>query len=217
MTQPRSTRAGKIFLVGLFAFLALIIIAVIVVAKVDQARRQRTEDEKQALQNEISALYEDTSLTASFGKPIIKAPYAVYGLSNDMTWDSGGHIDCDALLSADRGLTDSFQDARTVVYVWTDTADETKVNGYYWGSSTVYSGDVWASPVYMTVIDRQDGVRYGKVRVGSVPLSRRAAVKRDGTVTRPGAYNGLLIRDDPDWTTLDMEEWMDAHMEDGAS
>ena len=213
MTQPRSTRAGRIFLAGLFAFLALIIIALIVASGVQRSRKQRAEDEKLALQNQIKALFEDTSLTDSFGKQIIKAPYAVYSLSNSLIWECARHIDSDALLSAERGLTDSFEDARTVVYVWTDTSDEEKADHFYWGSSTVYSGDVWVSPVYMTVIDREAGVRYGKVKVGNVPLSRRAAVNRDGTLTRPGEYYGALIRSDPDWTELDMEAWMDTHME----
>lgn len=104
-------------------------------------------------------LFHDKTLSQSDKAPVIKRPYTVYGLGNDFKWEYRKDIDDDALL-LDEGITETVKDARTCIFIWADSEEKKKSDEYYWGVNGGYDHDAYFSPVYMTVIDQENKVRY---------------------------------------------------------
>ena len=118
-------------------------------------------------------LFHDKTLSQSDKAPVIKRPYTVYGLGNDFKWEYRKDIDDDALL-LDEGITETVKDARTCIFIWADSEEKKKSDEYYWGVNGGYDHDAYFSPVYMTVIDQENKVRYSDKKIGTTPMSGKS-------------------------------------------
>ena len=156
----------------------------------------------------MAKLFSKTELTEVTDTPVIKSPYTVYTRNNDGQWEYRKSIYDTELISGE-GITEKVKDCRTCIFIWADTYDQTKSDNYYWGTTDTYGEDAYFSPVYMTVVDREAGVRYEDIKLGSVPLSERS--------TRfAGKYSGNLYDPDREWSTFDLNAWYRSHLESGS-
>ena len=158
----------------------------------------------------VKALFDDKTLTASTAEPVVKRPYALYTqeyrhelITDTWNWEYNGRV-YDIDLIRDEGLTDQVKDARTCVYIWADMMDAEKTNEYYWEGAP--GNGAWFAPVYMTIIDRENGVRYADIQLGSVPLEYQSK-------THGGRYHKSLFNPGNDWSTFDLDGWLATHWE----
>ena len=151
MNQDRSNGQVKAFKFAVYAFIFCIVFAAAVGFFAGLPRRLN----EQAAQK----LYRNTALTQSSEAPVIKRPYTVYGRKSTNTWTYKGGISGTKLIT-DAGITESVKKARTCVLVWADTSQMKKSEKYVWGNGQRKDRDAYFCPVYMTVIEREDGVRY---------------------------------------------------------
>ena len=86
-------------------------------------------------------------------------------------------------------------------YVIDDNAEN---SDYYWDGNGGYE-DAYFSPVYMTVIDREAGIRYEDIPLGSTPMSSGNR--------QIGKHSMKLYEEGKEWSTFDFDRWLPAHME----
>lgn len=201
--KPNNPKTGKFFAIAVAAVFLGIIVFSWLHASIPKWAAQRNLDA-------VKALFEDKALTESDAEPVVKRPFALYGQENerllfDWNWDYRAHVSGTALLD-DAGLTDQIKDARTCIYVWTDIQGAEKSKVYEWvDSKGISHADAWFCPVYMTVIDREDGVRYADIQLGSVPMAEHSKYG--------GRYHGDLYNSEKAWSTFDLDGWLAAHWE----
>ena len=188
----------------LIGIIVLVGFALIVMAGIIGGAPRRA---KEANARRASALFNDETLVSSSAEPIIKRPYTlytqVYGLySYVWGWEYNGRV-YGTDLTKDEGLTDQVKKARTCVYIWADVMDGKKSNDYRWEGSL--SQGAWFAPVYMTVIDREDGLRYADIKLGTVPLEYKS--------NYGGRYYRSLFNPDNEWSTFDLDGWLATHWE----
>ena len=150
-------------------------------------------------------VFGDASLTPSEAAPVVKAPFTVYALANRGGWRYGELVQ-DTSLFERPDITKSVTKSRTCLFLWPDVSDVRR-SGEVWG---VASGagyrkyrDAFFCPVYMTVVDREDGIRYKDVYVGLAPLDPDDIRK---TAT-------LLVFDTGNYSKINLAWWIDARLE----
>ena len=151
-----------------------------------------------------AALFRDTALTASEAEPVIRKPYTVYGQKNDGTWAYRAEA-AGAELLAGPDITENVADSRTCLLIWLDIDARKKSDKYYWKSGQAYAGDAYFAPVYLTVIDREKGIRYADVKLGVTPLTGGNKYSRK--------HSGYLYSQGGKWSELDLDEWFKKHVE----
>ena len=149
------------------------------------------------------ALFESQELTLSDDRAVVKRPFTLYSRGNDRQWKYRDHV-YDTVLVTDEGLTEKVKEARTCIFVWADVSDSKKSDEYVWASGNTKVKDAYFCPVYMTVVDREDGIRYGDIKIGAVPLSDTVRGKYSGSLYRTG---------DGSFYTLDLDTWAGTHWE----
>lgn len=194
MNQDRSDGQVKAFKFAIYAFIFCIVFAAAVGFFAGLPRRLN----EQAAQK----LYRNTELTQSSEAPVIKRPYTVYGRKSTNTWKYKGGISGTKLIT-DAGITESVKKARTCVLVWADTSQMKKSEKYVWGNGQRKDRDAYFCPVYMTVIDREDGVRYDDIKLGTVPLQYQYSSKIAGTLYSSGSG----------FSSFSLDVWLDGHWE----
>ena len=178
---------GLIFLIG-------------IIAAMPRWMKQWEKDRNHRLMYE---LFNEQDLTLSSEPPVVKKPYTVYGLGNDYKWGYCSDIRSDALLEND-GITEKVKDARTCIFIWADSSEKNLSSDYYWDGNGGYE-DACFSPVYMTVIDREAGIRYEDIPLGSTPMSSGNR--------QIGKHSMELYEEGKEWSTFDFDGWLPAHME----
>ena len=207
MTQRQAAAQAK---ARKFAVITFVVVVALCIAAGFAGSLPKRLAAHRAKQNHraMQALFDDDTLARSDAEPVIKRPYTVYGMNNDRyvdrMWEYRLNIS-DTALVTDAGITESVKDARTCVFVWPDPEDATRSSKYYWGTASTYDHDAWFCPVYMTVIDREAGIRYAVIHLGSVPLRERTRTY--------GHYSGDLYDPDLEWCTFDLDSWLATHWE----
>ena len=145
-------------------------------------------------------LFSNRELTESSADPVVKIPYTVYGRDKEWNWQYKGSL-YDTDLISHEGITETVRKARTCIFVWADASQAKKSDTYVWGSGNRKVSDAWFCPVYMTVIDREEGIRYSDIKLGTVPLADRFS----------GKYSGLLYQ--TKCSTFNLDGWLKTHLE----
>ena len=204
MNQNKSSeKLGKVFLIGFGVILLAIVVFSWLHASLPKWAAERN-------QKAVKALFDDKTLAESDGEPVLKRPCALYVQEPGRTmilwdWDFAQHMVGTELL-ADPGLTETVNDARTCVYIWADGQSATKSDTYEWvGRGVNDHYDAWFAPVYMTVIDREDGMRYADIKLGDVPLAERSKYA--------ARYSGDIYNPEKAWSTFDLDGWLATHWE----
>ena len=193
-------KAAKYCLIIAAVAFALIFVIGIIAAMPRKMKEWTKEKNHKAMYE----LFYDTDLIQSDEPPVIKRPYTVYGLNNDSKWEYRKDIDADALL-LDEGITETVKDARTCIFIWADSNTKKKSEEYYWSVNGAYDHDAYFSPVYMTVIDKENKVRYDDIEIGNTP-------KSSGNKLKSG-HSMKLYQTGKEWSTFDFENWLPDHWE----
>lgn len=193
-------KAAKYCLIIAAVCFALIFVVGIIAAM----PRKMKEWTKERNHKAMYELFHDETLSQTDKPPVIKRPYTVYGLSNDFKWEYRKDIDDDALL-LDEGITETVKDARTCIFIWADSEEKKKSDEYYWGVNGSYDHDAYFSPVYMTVIDQENRVRYDDIKIGTTPMS--------GKSRQSSKHSMKLYDKNQEWSTFDFKSWLPMHWE----
>ena len=148
---------------------------------------------------QMNALFEGEGMQMSGEEPVIKRPYIVYGRDNKGDWQEDYEIYNTELIKGD-GHSDMLKNARTCVFLWADTEDQVQSSQYYWTGTL---NDARFCPVYMRVIDRENGIRYADIEIGVAPI---VDLEKD-------KFTYSLYNPHDSWTTFDMDEWLAEHLE----
>ena len=148
---------------------------------------------------QMNALFEGEGMELSSAQSTVKCPYIVYGRDNKGDWHEDYEIYNTELITGD-GHSDMFKDARTCVFIWADTEDQTQSSQYYWTGTL---NDARFCPVYMRIIDHETGIRYADIEIGVAPI---VDLEKD-------KFTYSLYNPHDSWTTFDMDEWLAEHWE----
>ena len=163
--------------------------------------KRRAEQEARRTDAAVAAIFRGDNTVPTDAEPLIRRPYTVYGKSTNGTWVYKEGVRGTDLVT-NENITPSLSEARTCVLIWPDTANSKKSDRYYWGTNTTRSHDAYFCPVYMTIIDRETGLRYADIKLGSVPTT--------GGKYSTG-YSGPLYSPDKEWSTFDLDSWLSTH------
>ena len=194
MNRDSSSAQAKAFKFTIYAFVFCVLFA----AAAGLLARLPGSINSRAAQS----LFSSRELKESDESPVVKIPYTVYGRDRESTgkWKFKEGL-YDTELITHEGITDKVRKARTCILVWPDLSQSKKSNTYVWSDGNRKVRDAWFCPVYMTVIDREEGIRYKDTRLGEVALSSPYSVK----------YSGLLYKSR--WSTYGVDAWLDNHLE----
>ena len=140
-------------------------------------------------------LFNSTTLTESTDRPVVKVPYTVFEQDEKGIWRfcyRGAEYDDDAIKSR-------INAARTCVFVWADT-DHPRFSDKEWKSWGGGATRARCCTTYITVIDREGGVRYEDVELGEAYFE-------------PG-INSKLATPLYASSNFDLGDWIDRHTSD---
>ena len=201
--QEKLHKTMKRVLIGLVLFFVLFLVILGVTSAV---RRSRENDRLNARQKTLNTLFEDTELKDGGASPRIKRPYTVYERKgNGQEWKYSGMAsetpesiaESYPVLFRDEGITAETGDARTLVFIWTDISLKDRTNSVYWSSGET----AFYCPVYMTVIDREEGLRYQDIQIASV-VATRNEIRGSLYSKHAGEYNK---------PSIDLDQWANNH------
>ena len=184
------TSTWKLFLLGMAG--TLLLLAVIVPVTLGIVHRD---------QRARSRLFNNRRLTETEEEPVIRTPYTVCTLENDGTWAYPGNV-LNTVLRYGEGITERVQDSRTCIFIWAAPEEREVSRDFAWENDE----EIWFAPVYMTVIDREEKIRYADIRIGITPMVDEKTYSPRYPLYSP---------ENP-WNTFDMDAWYYEHLEKGS-
>ena len=184
-----------------FAVLVFLVVVVACVAIGIISGNEKADDGYAA-----GLLFNSKELQRDGGTPVIKRPFTVYCMTNSGGWKFREDIACSELLG-DKGLTNKVGRSRTCIFIWPDYDAAYKSGNYQWkNTQTGATGTAYFCPVYLTVIDRENNVRYDDVKLGNVPLATHSKYR--------STYSSPLYSSSKNWFTVDLGRWVSTRWEE---